>query len=137
MKTLKSKCFLFAIMMFLSAGLLTGCGSDSDASKDFEVEKEVIEKEEAEETEDVPEDASHNENADEALREEESRIVTTQWITILNDNVNVRNHPSTDETSSVIAKGMTGEEYPYIADNGEWCQITYNNQDAFIKLEFV
>lgn len=74
------------------------------------------------------------EDMEEELQEKTEII---KWARILSADVNIRDYPSTDEQSNVIQKGNIGDEFLYVADDNEWCEIICNDQSAFIKLEFV
>jgi len=67
--------------------------------------------------------------------EEKTEII--KWARIISADVNIRDYPSTDELSNVIQKGNIDDEFRYVNDNGDWCEIICNGQSAFVKLEFV
>ena len=134
---------------------MVGCGQGDVNKKDLTVKTEKIEENEdfeekmnessgdageiAEVKEDGVTDSQGNEKAEDGSGQEETITETNieKWARITSNEVNIRDYPSTDEKSHVIAKSQAGEEYSYVADNGEWCQIVYQNQDAFIKLEYL
>jgi len=53
---------------------------------------------------------------------------------VIDDAVNVRDYPSLD--GQIIAKVNADESYPAKAKHGEWYQIEYNGQDAYIHSDF-
>ena len=67
----------------------------------------------------------------------EQKIQITKWVRILSTDVNIRDYPSTDEQSTVIQKGNIDDEFLYVSDDGEWCEIICNDRSAFVNLEFV
>lgn len=50
------------------------------------------------------------------------------------DNLNVREQPSTD--SGVMTQVPAGEELEFVADLGEWLQVSIDGEDAYVASEY-
>lgn len=138
---------LAAVMLIL---LLTGCGewrnilddrtdaeTMEDAGEEDREEKtaeEPIEKSAEELAEESETDALGDEDTD--TQDEGKTVKIVELVEVTQEDVNVRDYPSTGEDSSVIGKANPGESYPLIGQNDEWYQIDYLGQDAFISRDY-
>lgn len=52
------------------------------------------------------------------------------------ERVNIRKEPLLEE-GNIIGKAQQGDEFEFVAENGEWSQILFNGEDAFIKSEYL
>lgn len=59
-----------------------------------------------------------------------------QQVRITADEVNIRNYPSTEDSSSVIGKAFQDEIYPLIEIANEWYKIDYMGKDAFVRSDY-
>lgn len=59
----------------------------------------------------------------------------TNFINILNDNVNVREGPSTEY--DVISQVNKDERYPLIDENDDWVQIDLSGQKGWVSKDFI
>lgn len=136
--------FYILLVSLLFGILAVGCGQKDVGKEDLEVETEKIEEAEnnnkkTENEDGLAAEVTGTENTQAGILngDIQTETVITKWVRIASIDVNIRDYPSTDENSHVIAKSQPGEEYSYVADNGDWCQIVYQEQDAFVKLEYV
>ena len=69
---------------------------------------------------------------------DDNDLIQTEVAVVIDDNVNIRDYPSTEsENSSVIYRASKGESFPYTATNDGWCQIEYDADVAFVKADYV
>lgn len=116
--------------------ILTGCGKtdgqsyyDSISTEDDEVQESV---------KDISEEATNEEIAKNEV--EESGKFESQVIEVAvcqEEDVNIRDFPSTDEQSQIIGKASKGEEFPLVAQQQGWAQIVYDGKEAFIRTDYI
>ncbi len=112
--------------------MLTGCSGKKETMQDETVDRQAqqIEIPQDQEKEDVA--VGLEENTD----EKEAPPVMKEFVKITADEVNIRDYPSTGNDSAIIGKAFQGEEYPFIAGNEEWCQISFEGSEAFVSRDF-
>lgn len=135
---MKKRLGLVILLMVVLGSVLCGCGKESDSQQAVNELMEELEQLEATKTK-IPEqteDVLSTEAQEEELASEGTTTVM-ESIMVTHDSVNIRNHPSTGEESQVIAQAVYGDTYEYVDDNDGWTQIVFENQQAFIKSEFI
>ena len=60
---------------------------------------------------------------------------TTSGKVTVKETVNIRE--SASETGNKLGVAYRGEQYDLIEKSGEWCKITYKDQTAYVKADFV
>lgn len=116
--------------------LLTGCGRTEEQNVKDGISIEEVQQENVnyESAETIKEEVTNQETED-VVNEPENSIME---VAVCNqDDVNIRNFPSTDENSQIIGKAANGEEFEFVAQQEGWVQILYNGQDAFISKEYI
>ena len=140
MKAIKKKIFCILSLSLVFSLLISGCGQRHVNNDALEIKTEKIEEiETPKNVIDQNENLISGNDSESSFSQDnaQAETVIAKWVRITSENVNIRDYPSTDEKSRVIATSQADEEFAYVADNGDWCQIVYQGQDAFIKLEYV
>lgn len=113
---------------------MSGCSlqkNHNDQSEDAIVEEEP----ENEQLEDEQEIDTESVDLPEPINES-SVPEMIQQVMITADEVNIRDYPSTDESSSIIGKAHRDELYPLILMGNEWYQIEYMGKEAFVHSDY-
>ncbi len=136
--------YKIVLVSLLTAGmLLSGCGKQEDqqeAVSDLIVELEESNQTNLSENDESSEQMNEQEADSESELESESKDDSESTVTsvmVTGDTVNIRNLPSTGEDSKVMAQAAYGDIFEFVEEKDGWTQIVYEEQDAFIKSEFL
>jgi len=124
-------------MLLLCCILFIGCGDDSasaDKVDELLLSLEALEEEAATVTE-LPIDDTDTNDSD--ANNKSSEVVTDPMVRVTAENVNVRDYPGTGENSHVIGTAVLNDEFVFVDEQDGWCQIVFEEKDAFIKADYI
>lgn len=128
---------IYVMIVFCIATLFCACGQE-DNHQEVQELIEQLEEEDVVTTETAGPATVTESTVNEETEQPQSNLTETVTVAVCNaDQVNIRNLPANEASSEVIGTAMSGDEFEYVAQNDEWVQIKYHEENAFIKAEYI
>lgn len=131
------------ILSCIILAALTGCANNKTEAvpqaEDIQVDITNEDSEDEEEGIDEPEETKETGEDGTAVSADHNAAETetaANQVKITADRVNIRNYPSTDETSEVIGSAYKGDIFGFAARADGWYQIMFGGATAFVSCDY-